>query len=77
MCLSVEQCLLILAFFFAATNLALYQTQLATIFIDEMILQQQVMVGVWGTDTPNTKVVVKGGWGKEAKTPPILKEDGK
>jgi len=77
MCLSEEQCLLILAFFFAATNVSLCQTKLPAIFSDQMILQQKVMAGVWGTDTPNTKVVVKGGWGKEAKTPPILKEDGK
>ncbi|HSU52113.1 MAG TPA: hypothetical protein VLJ41_16010, partial [Segetibacter sp.] len=55
MCLSKEQCFLILAFLFASTNVSLYQTQLAAIFSDQMILQQQVMAGVWGTDTPNTK----------------------
>lgn len=67
MCLPKKQCFLILTFFFASITITLSQTQLPGIFSDQMIMQQQAMVGVWGTDKPNTKVVVKGGWDKEAK----------
>ncbi|GAA4335283.1 sialate O-acetylesterase [Flaviaesturariibacter amylovorans] len=51
-----------------ATHLAFSQTQLPSIFSDNMVLQQQSQVTIWGTDKPNTRVVVKGSWGKEAKT---------
>ena len=67
MCLRKKHCFFILTFFFASINFSICQTQLPAIFSNQMVLQQQALAGVWGTDKPNTKVVVKGSWGKEAK----------
>lgn len=36
-------------------------------FADNMVLQQQQMVSIWGKDRPNTKIIVRGSWGKDAK----------
>ncbi|MGY6650261.1 sialate O-acetylesterase [Wenyingzhuangia sp. IMCC45574] len=40
------------------------QTQLSSLFKDHMVLQQNTAVSVWGTDVPNTKVVIKTDWGE-------------
>ncbi len=42
------------------------QTQLPSFFSDDMVLQQQQQVSIWGTDKPNTKITVTGSWGKNA-----------
>ncbi len=41
----------------------LSQTRLPAMFSDNMVLQQQQLVSVWGVDRPNTKITVKGSWG--------------
>ena len=43
------------------------QTQLPALFSDNMVLQQQQSVSVWGTDHPRTNITVTGSWGKNAK----------
>ncbi|HLO37492.1 MAG TPA: sialate O-acetylesterase [Lacibacter sp.] len=35
-------------------------------FSDNMVLQQQQLVSVWGIDKPNTKISVKGSWGNNS-----------
>lgn len=42
------------------------QTRLPALFADNMVLQQQQLVAVWGNDVPNKKILVKGSWGKES-----------
>lgn len=44
------------------------QTKFASIFNDHMVLQRNTDVQIWGTDKPNTKIVIKGSWGAESKT---------
>ncbi|MES2773860.1 MAG: sialate O-acetylesterase [Bacteroidota bacterium] len=46
---------------------AFSQTHLPAIFADNMVLQQQQQVSVWGTDNPRTKISVTGSWGEHAK----------
>lgn len=41
---------------------------IARVFQDNMVLQQQTLVSVWGTGIPSAKVVVEGSWGKKAVT---------
>jgi sialate O-acetylesterase len=48
--------------------------QLAPLFQDNMVLQQQRNVPVWGKGTPGTSVVIKTSWGKETST--IVGSDG-
>lgn len=43
------------------------QTQFASIFGDHMVLQRNTNIKVWGTDTPNTVVLITASWGVEAK----------
>lgn len=42
------------------------QTRLPVMFSDNMVLQQQELVSIWGIDQPKTKISVKGSWGKNA-----------
>lgn len=42
------------------------QTYLPAMFSDNMVLQQQQMVSIWGKDNPRTKISVSGNWGKTA-----------
>jgi sialate O-acetylesterase len=58
--------LLSLLFIFT-TNVSLSQTHLPALFSDNMVLQQQQLVSVWGADNPHTKISVYGSWGKNAK----------
>ena len=51
-----------------SVQLPFAQTKLPVVFSDNMVLQQQSEATIWGTDKPNTKILVKGSWGKEART---------
>jgi sialate O-acetylesterase len=42
------------------------QTLLPAMFGDNMVLQQQQPVAIWGKDDPKTKITVSGSWGKTA-----------
>jgi sialate O-acetylesterase len=44
------------------------QTKLASFFGDNMVLQQEQEVSIWGTDTPKTEITINTGWGKEVST---------
>jgi sialate O-acetylesterase len=48
--------------------------QLAPLFQDNMVLQQQRNVPVWGKGTPGTSVVIKTSWGKTVST--VVNSDG-
>ena len=48
----------------------------ASIFADDMVLQQQTDVAVWGTANPNSKVTITTTWSK-AKTVVYADADGK
>ncbi len=43
------------------------QTSLPTLFGDNMILQQQTEVAIWGMDKPSQSVTVTGDWGSESR----------
>ncbi|MEJ8843703.1 sialate O-acetylesterase [Lacibacter sp. H375] len=47
-------------------SLSFSQTRLPAMFSDNMVLQQQQLVSVWGIDKPNTKISVKGSWGNNS-----------
>jgi len=44
------------------------QTKLPSFFGDNMVLQQNDTVNIWGNDTPKTQITVTAGWGKEVST---------
>jgi sialate O-acetylesterase len=44
------------------------QTKLPSFFSNNMVLQQNEMVNIWGTDKPNSSITISGSWGKEVKT---------
>ncbi len=44
------------------------ELKLPSFFSDNMMLQQNENVSIWGEDEPNTKVSVLGSWGKELST---------
>lgn len=48
-------------------QVAVAQTSLPAMFADNMVLQQQQQVAIWGKDKPNTTITVKGSWGNTAK----------
>ena len=54
-----------LLFIFSASVL-FSQTRLPALFGDNMVLQQQELVSIWGTDDPQIKISVLGSWGKKA-----------
>jgi len=56
--------LIILAFFFFSSVLFADVT-LPSIISDNMVLQQQTDVALWGTAAPGAKVTVKAGWTKQ------------
>jgi sialate O-acetylesterase len=56
-----------LLLFFSVHN-STAQTRLPFFFADNMVLQQQQLVSIWGMDNPETKIYVKGSWGKAAST---------
>jgi sialate O-acetylesterase len=57
---------LLLSFSFIVANLSFSQTRLPAMFSDNMVLQQQQMVSIWGVDGSNAKISVRGSWGKNA-----------
>jgi sialate O-acetylesterase len=48
--------------------------QLAPLFQDNMVLQQQSNCTIWGKGVPQTTVFIRSSWGKEAST--IVQQDG-
>ncbi len=44
------------------------QVQLPSFFSDNMVLQQDTLVAIWGTDKANVKVKVSGSWGEKIVT---------
>lgn len=52
------------------------KVKLATVFADDMVLQQQTDAAVWGTADPNAKVVITTTWSK-AKTVVHADADGR
>ncbi len=44
------------------------QTKLPSFFGDNMVLQQNDSVNIWGTDKPNCPILISGSWGKEIET---------
>ncbi len=53
------------------------QTKLASLFGNQMVLQQNAEVLIWGTDKPNTKINIKTSWGGKANTKTDSKGDWK
>ncbi len=51
------------------------QTKLPSILSDNMCLQQEADVKIWGWDNPGQEVVINPSWGKQSQT--ITTEDGK
>jgi sialate O-acetylesterase len=43
------------------------QTKLPGFFSNNMVLQQDQQVSIWGEDKPGTKIKIKGSWGKDAQ----------
>jgi sialate O-acetylesterase len=41
------------------------QTKVPRFFSDNMVLQQNEKVAIWGNDKPNVKITIKGNWGEE------------
>ncbi|MEJ8819171.1 sialate O-acetylesterase [Lacibacter sp. H407] len=56
----------LLSFAFFIANMSFSQTRVPAMFSDNMVLQQQQMVSVWGVDNPNAKIAVSGSWGRNA-----------
>ncbi|WP_242155644.1 sialate O-acetylesterase [Aestuariivivens sediminis] len=44
------------------------QLEMPPLFKDHMVLQQQEMVSIWGTDQPHTTIRVAGSWNESAST---------
>lgn len=42
------------------------QTKLPSFFSNNMVLQQNQKVAIWGTDKPKTSILVEGSWGEKA-----------
>jgi len=55
------------------SNLVIADLQLPKIFSNNMVLQQNSEVKIWGNDTPNTAISVKASWGEAA----VVTSDGK
>ena len=54
---------LLLFIVFALSSFA--QTKVPKFFSDNMVLQQNEKVAIWGKDKPNVKITVTGNWGEE------------
>ncbi|MEX2336258.1 MAG: sialate O-acetylesterase [Fulvivirga sp.] len=59
---------LILIFLFCCAINAYSQTKLPSFFSNNMVLQQNEAVSIWGTDTPETKISIKASWGEKVQT---------
>ena len=49
------------------------QVQMPSFFSDNMVLQQDTLVAIWGTDKANVKVEVSTSWGEKIATKTYLK----
>ncbi|WP_396635687.1 sialate O-acetylesterase [Maribacter sp. R77961] len=47
---------------------AIAQVSLPSFFSDNMVLQQDETVAIWGTDIPNTVIVIETSWGEKIDT---------
>lgn len=61
-------------FFVSSLSVCFSQTQMPSFFSNNMVLQQQDDVAIWGTDNPETKVNIHTSWGVEASA--VTDEDG-
>ena len=59
---------ILLLLFVSSAIISPAQTQLPAFFSNNMILQQNEEVAIWGTDKSNTKLKITGSWGKEVST---------
>lgn len=59
--------LLLLCFFFLSLS-AYAQPKLASIFTDQMVLQQKEKVNIWGWDKPGQKIVIVTSWNHQSYT---------
>lgn len=57
-----------LLLFIGLTGISFSQTRLPAFFADNMVLQRQQPVSIWGTDSPQANITVQGSWGKNAST---------
>jgi len=53
---------------FLNTLVLVAQTKLPSFFGDNMVLQQDQEVSIWGKDTPNTQITIQASWGEDVKT---------
>lgn len=61
--MSIKKFFSISLFFFILSFNA--QTKVASIFTNNMVLQQNTEVAIWGTDLPNTTIAIKANWGEK------------
>ncbi|HLD54240.1 MAG TPA: sialate O-acetylesterase [Sediminibacterium sp.] len=66
--------LLVLVAWIFSLHIANAQTAMPSLFSNDMVLQQQTMTALWGTDKPGTKIMITGSWGNSATT--ITSKDG-
>jgi len=59
--------LIILAFLLITID-SIAQIKLSALFSDHMVLQRNSLIDIWGTDKPNTKIIVKPDWGEKVTT---------
>ncbi len=59
---------IILLLLIAYSTSSIAQTKLASFFGDNMVLQQEDTVSIWGYDTPETDITVSAGWGQKVST---------
>ena len=60
--------LMLSLFLLIACNKEVRPLQLAPLFTDHMVLQQQKKVAVWGTGEPGAQIKIISSWGEEVKT---------
>ena len=58
----------VILFFVLGYALCFSQTKMPSFFSDNMILQQQENVSIWGTDKPGSTVNIQTSWGEETNT---------
>lgn len=61
---NLKKIVILFTFFFSITLFA--QTKLASFFNDNMVLQRNESVAIWGHDAPGIKIRVSGSWEEEA-----------
>jgi sialate O-acetylesterase len=66
---------LVALFFISGLSLCFSQTKMPSFFSDNMMLQQQDNVAIWGTDKPRNMVQIQTSWGVETSI--MTDENGK